>query len=218
MASTIHHHLSQSWLDFSRITLDLNRINISTEKRKHPVSGGDWYKSTEALKSTEPLQATKEMTFLYQGNTDISVWSIFLFSCHVWETTVLGASLRVHGGSQHKTHCHPLTGPTAAGLKNCARSICSASSSASRTLTGISKSAPTKLPAWLVEPQRALSNFKRLNLEQDDRQSPLQHHECVHPSSNAQPSDGSNSHFCLQREQLLFIFKLPLCVTLYEKL
>lgn len=158
-------------------------------------------------------------SFIEETQTFLS-GAFFSYSC-VWETTVLRATLGAQRGSQHKAHSHPLMGTTAAGLKNWVRWICSTFSSASRALTGISKSAPTKLPAWLVEPQRALSNFKRLNLEQDDRQSPLQHRECVHPSSNPQPShgpDGSNSHFCLQREQFLFIFKLPVCVTLYEKL
>lgn len=45
-----------------------------------------------------------------------------------------------------QSHSHSLMGTTAAGLKNWTRSICSTFSSASRTLTGISKPAPTKLP------------------------------------------------------------------------
>lgn len=42
MASTIQHHLSQSRLDFGRITLDLSRINISTEKQKEASSFWWW--------------------------------------------------------------------------------------------------------------------------------------------------------------------------------
>lgn len=86
------------------------------------------------------------MTFLYQGNTDISVWSIFLFSCHVWESTVLRGHSQSTVRQWAQSHSHPLMGTTAAGLKNCTPSVCSTFSSASRTLTAISKSAPTKLP------------------------------------------------------------------------
>lgn len=145
MASTIHHHLSQSWLDLSRITLDSSRINISTEKQKGAASF--WYKSTEALKSTEPLQVTKEMTFLYQGNTDISVWSIFLFSCHVWETTVLRATLRVQEAVSTKSPTH---GDNSSQIKELRAIHCSTFSSASRTLTASPKQHPQSCLHHLV--------------------------------------------------------------------
>lgn len=44
------------------------------------------------------------MTFLYQENTDISVWSVFLFSCHVWETTVQSTTRQWTQSPQPPTH------------------------------------------------------------------------------------------------------------------